>query len=649
MRNVRKVPEWAAILGLVIFMTPGALGAGQQPSAAADKPAAAAAAAEKPAEKPEEPPIVTHHELHAGGRTLRYTATVGRLPIKSDKGDVEASIFFMAYTLEGVTDVAHRPLMFSFNGGPGSSSVWLHLGAIGPRRVKMLDDGGMPAPPFELVDNEQTWLDQTDLVFIDPVGTGYSRASEARARVEVLEPGWRHPVGGRVHPPVSDARAPLGVAAVPRGGELRHDSRRGPRRQSHRSRRRLQRHRPGVVDPQFPDGGVHQGQRPAVRALSSDLHGHGLVSQEARPRSAGGSPVDAEARPKPSRSARTRRRWRREISCRPPIAAAIATEVSRFTGLSAEYVALSNLRIEIQRFCKELLRSDRRTVGRLDSRFTGIDGDGAAGEPEYDPSMAAIRPPYTATFQHYVATELGYTSDEPYHILGGGFTQWDWNRDNGFVDTSEALRRAFAHNPHMRLFVASGYYDLATPYFATAYTLSHLGLDPALARTREHGERYQAGHMMYIDVQRTRAAAARRRRVPRPGARDEHRPGRRPTRPPQGAVMPTSDDVMQLAEACAARVSLPRRVRRYPSFAEVEEQCADEYEDLLVLHPRGRGLRARRSRAPGRARPHDPGGAARAPAGAGRRARRQPGRAGLAAAGRRVSPRRRRSACGWRS
>ena len=114
--------------------------------------------------------------------------------------------------------------------------------------------------------------------------------------------------------------------------------------------------------------------------------------------------------------------------------------------------------------------------------------------------MAAIRPPYTAAFQHYVAAELGFTSDEPYHILGGGFTQWAWNRDNSFVDTSEALRRAFTQNPHMRLFVASGYYDLATPYFATVYTLSHLGLDPALRERVSTGEHYQAGHMMYIDV-----------------------------------------------------------------------------------------------------------------------------------------------------
>ncbi|MCI0485526.1 MAG: peptidase S10, partial [Blastocatellia bacterium] len=123
----------------------------------------------------DEKPVVTSHEIRANGKTLKYTVTTGMMPIRNRSGETEAHIFFMAYTLDNAGQASQRPLMFSFNGGPGSSSVWLHLGALGPRRVKMLDDGGMPAPPYRLVDNEHTWLDQTDLVFIDPVGTGYSR------------------------------------------------------------------------------------------------------------------------------------------------------------------------------------------------------------------------------------------------------------------------------------------------------------------------------------------------------------------------------------------------------------------------------------------------------------------------------------------
>src|SRR5688572_15891166 len=125
----------------------------------------------------DEPPVVTRHSARVGGRALNYSVTTGFMPIKNAvSGDTEARIFYMAYTLDGVTEPKTRPLMFSFNGGPGSASVWLHLGALGPRRVRMMDNGMMPPPPYEMVDNDQSWLDQTDMVFIDPVGTGYSRA-----------------------------------------------------------------------------------------------------------------------------------------------------------------------------------------------------------------------------------------------------------------------------------------------------------------------------------------------------------------------------------------------------------------------------------------------------------------------------------------
>jgi carboxypeptidase C (cathepsin A) len=176
----------------------------------------------------------------------------------------------------------------------------------------------------------------------------------------------------------------------------------------------------------------------------------------------------------------------------------LVKRLARYTGLSETYVDEADLRIEIQRFCKELLRRERRTVGRLDSRFRGTDENGVAERPEFDPSMAAIRPPYTATFNDYVRRGLGYKSDTVYHILGGGIgAPWDFGSQNGFADTSDALRSAFAKNPDMKVFVANGYYDLATPYFATAYTLSHMGLD-AEQRARISTGYYEAGHMMYI-------------------------------------------------------------------------------------------------------------------------------------------------------
>ncbi|HET9316014.1 MAG TPA: peptidase S10, partial [Vicinamibacteria bacterium] len=177
---------------------------------------------------------------------------------------------------------------------------------------------------------------------------------------------------------------------------------------------------------------------------------------------------------------------------------AVVDRLARYTGLDPQYLDNTDLRIEIQRFCKELLRDEKRTVGRLDSRFKGMDLLAASERPDFDPSMAAIRPPYTAMFNDYVRRELGFKSDLTYHILGGGIGPWDWgSAGNGFADVSESLRSAFAKNPHMKLFVASGYYDLATPYFATQYTLSHMGLDPSLKANVGTGY-YEAGHMMYI-------------------------------------------------------------------------------------------------------------------------------------------------------
>ena len=176
----------------------------------------------------------------------------------------------------------------------------------------------------------------------------------------------------------------------------------------------------------------------------------------------------------------------------------VIDRLNRYTGLDKKFIDNSDLRIEIQRFDKELLRDEKRTVGRLDGRFKGIDALAVSETPDFDPSMAAIRPPYTATFNNYVRGELGFKSDLEYYILGGGVGRWDFGADNAYADTSEALRSAFAKNPYMKLFVASGYYDLATPYFATQYTLRHMGLDPSLQGSVTTTF-YEAGHMMYID------------------------------------------------------------------------------------------------------------------------------------------------------
>ena len=177
----------------------------------------------------------------------------------------------------------------------------------------------------------------------------------------------------------------------------------------------------------------------------------------------------------------------------------VVEQMSRYTGLGKTFIENCNLRVELGRFNKELLRDQRRTTGRLDSRFTGIDSRAAGDGPEFDPSMTAIRPPYTAALNQYVRGELGYKTDLVYHILGGGFTApWNWNADNTYADTSIALRSAFAKNPFLKVFVAFGYYDMATPYFAAEYTVDHMNLDPTLKANIKTAY-YEAGHMMYID------------------------------------------------------------------------------------------------------------------------------------------------------
>src|ERR1700730_17587961 len=454
---------------------------------------------ERPTPPAEEPPVVTHHEITVGGRTLKYTATVGMMPIKNREGETEARIFFMAYTLNEAGNRNRRPLTFSFNGGPGSASVWLHLGAIGPRRVPMNPDGTMPPPPYELVDNQQTWLTQTDLVFIDPVGTGYSRA----ARPELAQKFFG--LQGDIDSVGEFIRMYL---------------------------TRFER----WTSPLFLAGESYGTTR--ASALSGYLIGRGIafngivlistiMNFETTDFAAGNDlpyvmflpsyaatawyhkklPPDLQSKSVQKVVAEVEQWATNEYTLalgkgdrltgqeRQDVVATLA----RYTGLSPQFVDNANLRVSLGLFRKELLRSEKRSIGRLDARFKGFDANYATDSPDFDASEAAIRPPYTSTFNNYVRSELGYKTDLEYYILGGGITSpWNWNTNNGYVDTSVALRSALARNPYLKIFVAMGYYDMATPYFAVDYTLHHISLDPVLLRNFSTGY-YEAGHMMYID------------------------------------------------------------------------------------------------------------------------------------------------------
>ncbi|MEO5859283.1 MAG: peptidase S10 [Pyrinomonadaceae bacterium] len=446
----------------------------------------------------EDPPVVSKHSARIGGRQLNYTVTTGFMPIKNSvSGEVEARLFYMAYTLDNPP--ANRPLMISFNGGPGSASVWLHMGALGPRRVKMLDDGLMPPAPYETVDNESSWLDQTDIIFVDPVGTGYSRAARpdlaskffsVNGDIESIGEFIRMYLGRseRWHSPLYLVGESYGTTRA--AGLSNHLFERGIAVN-------------GILlistvlnfqSIRFADNN----DLPLILIFPSYTATAWYHKQ---------LPVDLQARPlrdvlKESEAFATNEFAPAMLKIDRLSASeksSLLDKFSRYSGLSRDFVDENNFRVDLDEFNKELLRKQRRSTGRLDSRFQGFDKDSAGEGPDFDPSMTAIRTPYTAVFNDYVRRELNFKSDLEYYILGGGISSpWNWNTNNQYADTSQALSAAMRKNPYMKVFVASGYYDMATPYFAAEYTIAALNLDPQLRRNFSFAY-YEAGHMMYIE------------------------------------------------------------------------------------------------------------------------------------------------------
>lgn len=454
---------------------------------------------------PEEKISQTQHTVTINGRELRYTATAGTIVLKEeeekdDKSEGEkakATIFFVAYTLDGDHQPAGRPITFSFNGGPGSSSVWLHLGILGPRRVVMDDIGNLPPPPYRLVDNEFSLLDKTDLVFIDPVSTGYSRVA----------PGEK---AKQFHGFSKDIESVAEFIRLYTTRSHRWNSPKFLIGESYGTTRagglsgylqeRFGLYLNGIMlvsavlnfqTVDFATGNdlpyilflpTYTATAWYHHRLSGDLQRNLAETLKEVEKFALGDYTHAlmqgAALPEPERSQ-------------------VARQLAQYTGLTPDYIERTNLRIDIHRFVKELLRDKRRTVGRLDSRFTGIDRDAAGEFNEYDPSYANIQGPYTATLNDYVRRELHFESDLVYEILTGRVRPWNYDKhQNEYVNVAETLRKAMTINPYLKLFVASGYLDLATPYLATDYTLNHLELDPSLQKNISV-EYYEAGHMMY--------------------------------------------------------------------------------------------------------------------------------------------------------
>ncbi len=452
----------------------------------------------KDADKPEKK-SVTEHSLTINGQKVDFTTTAGLLPLKDAEGKTTADIFYIAYTRKGVDNIAARPLTFSFNGGPGSSSVWLHLGLLGPRRVKLRDDGFAVPPPYELVANEYSLLDETDLVFIDPVGTGYSRAAkpdEAKNFYGVNE----------------DARS---IGEFIRLYITRHA--RWP-------------------SPKFLIGESYGTTRAAalsgelLRAHRMNLNGIMLVSTVLNFQTIWGAegndlphilylpsyaatawyhkklPADLQTKPLADVLAEAEAFASGEFnqalllgsSLPADKRAAVIQKMARLTGLSAEFIAASDLRVPLSRFNAELLRGRRLVTGRFDSRYTSHVRDPLSNDAERDPSADAVFSAFASTFNHYVRADLKFEDDRPYNILAS-VGKWNWNAENQFADVSEILADSMTANPFLKVHVSNGIYDMATPYYAARHTFNHLRLHPDLLKNITQDD-YTSGHMMYLNL-----------------------------------------------------------------------------------------------------------------------------------------------------
>ena len=443
----------------------------------------------------DETPVVTHHTISVDGKTLNYTATVGQMPLKTAAGETEAHIFYMAYTLDGA-DHAKRPVTFCFNGGPGSASLWVHIGGMGPRSPKLLPNGSMPPPPYQLKDNPYTWLDKTDLVFIDPVGTGYSRAKsiEVARRMNGVQ-GDIQSVGEFMRMYVlRNAResSPLFIAGESYG-TFRTAGLAGY-----------------LVDHGMAFNGivligttlnletiwsrsddlVYQLEFPTYAA---DAWYHKKVAADLQKKDLKAFLKDAEAFAMGDYAAALAK----GDDLTPAERKVIVDKLVRFTGLDPRYVEESNLRWDVSHYTRQLLRDRRQTIGRYDGRLTGASAMNTGETSEYDPSSTLITPPFVTMFQNYIRNELGYKTDMLYYT-SGGIQPWDYAVQNGFGDTTAMLRSAMVKNPYMKVMVAAAYYDLATPYYAVEYTFNHMGLSPEQHKNITW-DFYQSGHMLYID------------------------------------------------------------------------------------------------------------------------------------------------------
>lgn len=449
--------------------------------------------------------VETKHSIKLNGKKLNYTAVAGTIVIH-DEEDKKApqpkgEIFYIAYTVNDPKNKKARPVTFSFNGGPGSSSVWMHLGLLGPRRVPISDDNNeMIRPPYQVEDNEFSILDQTDLVFIDPIGTGLSRAVEG----EEGQQFWNftkdiESVGEfiRLYTTRNQRWSSPKFLIGESYGTTRAAGLSGYLQQRHGMflngimlisvilNFQTARFEPGNDLP-YPlflptyaaTAWYHKKLQDPYQSMPIDE----FLTEVA-------DFAESEYTLALMRGAKLGESERNFVIQR----------LAAYTGLSPTYLEQTNMRINIHRFCRELLRDEAKAVGRLDSRLTSYNRDEAGETNEFDPAFPIITGVYSGSLNQYLREELEFESDLPYEILSFKvFPSWKYAKFmNSYVNTAETLRSAMTQNPHLRIFVANGYYDLATPFFATEYTMNHLGLKDHLMSNITMSY-YEAGHMMYI-------------------------------------------------------------------------------------------------------------------------------------------------------
>ena len=467
------------------------------------KPAGAKPGTDKDKEEfdvSEVPPVVTHHQITLDGKALKYTATTGRLPIKRGDGKIEAEMFFVAYTLDG-QEAEKRPLTFAFNGGPGSATIWLHMGALGPRRAGLRPDGLLPPAPYHIADNPNTLLDKSDLVLVDAISTGFSRAANAELSKKFLGvkgdidafsefirlyltryERWSSPLFLFGESYGTTRAAGIAGNLVDQGISFNGITLLSTALSFQTLEDTKSNDQPYILlIPSFTMiAGYHKKLPPDLMQdmAKARQESEQWASTEYAQALAKGDAITPEERQK------------------------VIDQMARYTGLSKDVLDQANLRIDVPKFTHYLLLDQKLRVGRLDGRFTGPDPNGLLDTPFYDPTESAILPPFTSVFYNYVRTELGYKTDMPYQVFPADQNffenSWNWGSGiTGFPDTATALRQAIVKNPYLKVLVMEGLYDLATPFYAANYTIDHLNLGPQYRKNISFAT-YDAGHMVYL-------------------------------------------------------------------------------------------------------------------------------------------------------